>query len=67
MTPNDWNAGTLLALSGDYWQTFTLHAAVKLNLFTHLGLGALTASDIADSIGADLRGATMLLHALTGI
>ena len=32
----DWHAGSLLQLSGGYWQIFTLHTSVKLDLFTCL-------------------------------
>jgi hypothetical protein len=31
----DWHPGTLLALSGSYWQTCALHAGVALDLFTN--------------------------------
>ena len=37
MDTPQWNAGTLLELSGAYWKTCALHGAVKLDLFTSLG------------------------------
>ena len=56
--------GKLLAMSGSYWQTCALHAAVKLDLFTAIGDGSQTAMDVADKLGLDLRAAEMLLNAL---
>jgi len=57
-------SGSLLGLSGSYWQTCTLHAGVKLELFSLLGTETLTAHDLALRRGADERALTMLLDAL---
>jgi len=35
MEKQQWNPGSLLQLSGQYWATCTLHAAVKLDVFTY--------------------------------
>ena len=59
-----WNPGNLLELSGSYWKTCTLHAAVKLDIFTRIGDDHLTAADVAASIPSDTRATAMLLHAL---
>jgi SAM-dependent methyltransferase len=59
-----WHAGSLLQLAGSYWQTFTLHAGVKLRLFTVLSEGALTAPEAAARIGAPARSVNTLLQAL---
>jgi len=59
-----WHAGSLLQLAGSYWQTFALHAGIKLRLFTLLSDGALTAPEAAAQIGAPARGVATLLHAL---
>ncbi len=32
MNATNWTPGSLLQLSGSYWQAFTLHAGVKLEL-----------------------------------
>ncbi|MFZ1985103.1 MAG: methyltransferase [Desulfatitalea sp.] len=64
MTKPEWHPGTLLQLSGSYWQTFTLHAGVKLSLFSILADDPLTADEAAARIAADARGLGMLLHAL---
>ncbi len=61
------NPGKLLQLSGSYWETCTLHAGVKLDLFTVLGEKKRTCQDIADTINADPRALSMLLNALTAM
>lgn len=60
------NPGKLLQMSGSYWQTFALHAGVKLGLFTAVdeGHGATTAITVADDFGLDARAVSMLLNAL---
>lgn len=63
----DWHPGTLLELSGAYWKTCTLHAAVKLDIFTHLGKDTLTAREMTQKTGWDARGLTMLLDALAAM
>ncbi|MEX1297511.1 MAG: methyltransferase [Desulfotignum sp.] len=63
----DWHPGTLLALSGSYWKTCTLHAGVKLDLFTCIGKDTMTAEQTAQKQGLDLRGTAMLLDALAAM
>ncbi len=67
MTQEDWNPGKLLETSGYYWKTCTLHAGVKLNVFTVIGENQLPGEEIAQAIGADTRGMTMLLNALSAM
>jgi SAM-dependent methyltransferase len=57
----------MLRLSGGYWQTCTLHAAVKLDVFSRLGDDRLGAHETAERIGGDRRGVTMLLNALAAM
>jgi SAM-dependent methyltransferase len=57
----------LLQLSGSYWSTCTLHAGVKLDVFTHLADAPLSVSQLARIIHADERGLDMLLNALTAM
>ncbi|MBF0411586.1 MAG: methyltransferase domain-containing protein [Desulfamplus sp.] len=64
MESSAWHPGKLLALSGSYWQTCTLHGGVKLDIFTTIGEGNFTAGEIAKKIGAPLRSLSMLLDAL---
>ncbi|MGD9731913.1 MAG: methyltransferase [Desulfamplus sp.] len=57
--------GRLLALSGSYWQTCTLHAGVKLDIFTTIGDDNPTAEDIAKKMdNPPVRSLSMLLDAL---
>lgn len=62
MTPSE-----LLQLSGGYWGTCVLHAAVKLDVFTHLSAGNLSVTEIACLTGSDARGMTMLFNALAAM
>jgi len=59
--------GPILEISGYYWKTCTLHAAVKLDVFTAIGTTELTGSDVAKKIGGDQRAVTMLLDALVAM
>lgn len=63
----DWHPGTLLALSGAYWKTCTLHAGIKLDIFTCIGPDTLTAKQVTQRRHLDLRGTTMLLDALAAM
>ncbi|OQY05448.1 MAG: SAM-dependent methyltransferase [Desulfobacteraceae bacterium 4572_123] len=67
MSAENLNPGELLQLSGSYWKTCTLHAGVKLDLFTVLGEKKRTCREIADRINADPRALAMLLNALTAM
>jgi SAM-dependent methyltransferase len=62
MTPSD-----LLQLSGGYWSACALHAAVKLDVFTHLSPGNLTAMEISCLTGCDERAMMMLFNALAAL
>lgn len=62
-----WDPQTLLEMSSSYWQTCTLHAAVKLDVFTRIGDEELTREEVADRIVGDLRGVTKLLDALAAM
>jgi predicted O-methyltransferase YrrM len=59
-----WNPGSLLQLSGSYWSTFTLHAGVKLRVFSLLAGSPLTAEEVAEKSGTHPRAMAALLHAL---
>jgi len=61
------SATDLLNLSNSYWSTCALHAGVKLDLFTPLSACPFTASKLAELVACDVRGLTMLLHALTAM
>ncbi len=67
MEKTQWNPGTLLGLAGGYWQIFTLHTAVKLDVFTVIGDQSMTARQISRQLNADKRGVTLLLNALSAM
>jgi predicted O-methyltransferase YrrM len=67
MNSKQWNPGTLLQLSGSYWQAFTLHTGVKLDIFSILSGEVMDPETVADRIQADLRGTTTLLNALAAM
>jgi SAM-dependent methyltransferase len=56
-----------LEVSGSYWKSCTLHAGVKLGIFTLIGDRSRTDQEIAEGLGGDLRGVTMLLNALSAL
>ncbi|WP_020678364.1 methyltransferase [Geopsychrobacter electrodiphilus] len=62
-----WSPAELLKLSGGYWSTCTLHAGVKLDLFTPLAARPLTAAELATELSLPARGLSMLLDALTAL
>jgi hypothetical protein len=59
--------GEILGLSGSYWRSLTLHAAVKLDLFSIIGDQALSAAQVATVIGADEHGVATLLNAAAAL
>ena len=63
----EWNIGQLLSTSSAYWRSSTVHAAVKLEIFTVLGEAQLTVADISARTEASERGVAMLLNALTAM
>jgi predicted O-methyltransferase YrrM len=67
MENQDINPGQLLAISGNYWKACTLHAGVKLDLFTVIGDAQVTIEDITQKLEADERGVVMLLNALAAM
>lgn len=67
MEKKQWDPGSLLRLAGGYWEIFTLHTAVKLDVFTVMGDQTMTARQIARKLNADERGVTLLLNALSAM
>ncbi len=63
----EWNIGQLLSTSSAYWQSSTVHAAVKLEIFTAFSDIELTVEEVSTKIGANERGLAMLLNALTAM
>ncbi len=67
MEKQQWNPGSLLQLSGQYWATCTLHAAVKLDVFTAIGDQQIAGNDIAQKLNVNTEGVVRLLDALTAM
>jgi SAM-dependent methyltransferase len=67
MDTRAWSPDKLLEVSGYYWRSFTLHAAIKLGIFTIIGSEELTGEDIARRLTAKKRGVVMLLNALAAM
>jgi len=67
MESKEWTAGEILGVSGSYWQACTLHAGVKLGLFTLISNEEIDAQGIGERLGCDVRGITMLLNALSAM
>lgn len=65
----DWTAPKIMEFSGVYWATCTLHAAIRLDVFTVLeDMGdTATVTDLASRLGCDLRALDMLVTALSGL
>lgn len=64
---DDWNAEKLLQTAGSYWEACTLHAGVRLELFTLIGDRRVLAEELAQGLNADVRGLAMLLNALVAM
>ncbi|MFP4088581.1 MAG: methyltransferase [Desulfobacteraceae bacterium] len=63
----EWNPGRMLEVSGSYWASCTLHAAVKLDLFSLIEAGHTTSSQLAHELGLNARGTATLLNALVAM
>lgn len=67
MKTTEWTIPDLLQLSGGYWSTCALHAAVKLGLFGVLDGIAHSAPEVAQLRQTDPRATGMLLDALSAL
>jgi hypothetical protein len=67
MATQDLNPGHLLEISGKFWETCTLHAGVKLDVFTIIGDEQLASEDVAKQLNGDKRAVEMLLNALVAM
>jgi hypothetical protein len=67
MMTQRWNPGELLEVSGAFWKTCALHAAVKLDVFSVIGDDQLSAEPIATKINGSLKGVERLLNALVAM
>ena len=67
MATREWNPGELLEISGFFWKTCALHTSVKLDVFTAIGDGSLTADETAQKIDGAVNGVERLLNALVAM
>jgi SAM-dependent methyltransferase len=67
MATREWNPGELLEISGFFWKTCALHTSVKLDVFTAIGDGSLTAGETAQKIDGAVNGVERLLNALVAM
>ena len=67
MAKREWHPGELLELSGYFWKTCTLHAAVKLDVFTLIGEKQLSGAAVAEKLDAAPEGVERLLNALVAM
>jgi len=67
MATREWNPGELLEISGFFWKTCALHTAVKMDVFTIIGDGSLTAGEIAQKVDGAVNGVERLLNALVAM
>lgn len=63
----EWTPEHLITTSMSYWQACTIHASVKLDIFSIIGDHQLGEFEIAERLGADVRGVTMLVRALAAM
>ena len=67
MAARHWNPGQLLEISGYFWKTAVLHAAVKLEVFSVIGDGHLTGAEICQKLNVAQEGMERLLNALVAM
>ncbi len=67
MDLTEWTVGKLLQVSGSYWQSCALHAAIKLDLFSTLQDDRLSAAEIAARVEGSGRGVEALLNAMAAL
>ena len=67
MPETSWSPEQLLKTSGSYWMGCTLHASVKLDIYTCIGETEKTVSQICPLIHSDIDATTRLLDALVAM
>jgi SAM-dependent methyltransferase len=67
MGRDELNPGQLFKISGSYWQACTLHAGVRLEIFTVISEDQATGEEVARRLDGDVRGVKMLLNALVAM
>ena len=67
MANGKWHPGKLFEISGYYWKACTLHAAVKLDVFTCLDDQQLSSDAVAGKLNVAPEGIKRLLNALVAM
>ena len=67
MPNTPWNHSLLMKTSDAYWKSCTLHAGVKLDLFSLIGESTVTAQEVAKKVLGSTRGVPPLLEALAAM
>jgi SAM-dependent methyltransferase len=67
MGEEQWNPGKLMKVAGAFWESFPLHVAVDLDVFTRIGDGSLSAREIASKWKGNERSVRMLLDAMAAM
>jgi len=67
MAEEQWNPGKLMKISGAYWESFPLHVAVDLEVFTLIGEGSLSGEEIAARWRGNARAVRTLLDAVAAM
>jgi hypothetical protein len=67
MKTEEWNPGKVVGISGNYWIACTLHAGVKLGIFSLIDNQSLSSREVAAKLNGDPRGVGMLLNALAAM
>ena len=62
-----WTSEKILKTSGSYWESFTLHAAVKLDVFTLIENNFKDPAKISEKLDADKRAVILFLNALAAM
>mgnify|MGYP001050638390 CR=1 FL=1 len=62
-----WNVGKLLNISSGYWKGCTLQAAVRLDIFSHLGNDCIAVGEVAEKADTDQVATEMLLDGLAAM
>lgn len=63
----NWTPTTFLQTSGMFWECFTLHAALELDIFSPLAGGPLSVAELAQKAGCSPRGLDMMVTALCAL
>ena len=67
MKTEQWPPGRLMAVSSAYWQGFTIHAGIKLGLFSRIAERQVDARQLAGEMDTEPDATTRLLDALTAM